>query len=173
MISFTIFILTMASHTNKAPKSKHAFMSNHTFQPKHGIKHNQTALKPKYMALTSNEYNIYLGMVHQFNSSVCNQSFHNFSYDFTCPTNFNRTECCYREYLNLNTSFGNAECAQYDRNDTYVKFDCQIRTSNSESKNWFDDKNHRYIMGGVVLFLVLCFLYMCCCRSKRRGYSHV
>jgi hypothetical protein len=132
-------------------------MLSMAFNPNHTVYHNNT----------------YQGMVQQFNSSICNRSFYNFSYEFTCSEKFNRTECCYHEYMNLNTSFGNSQCSQYDRNDTYINFDCHLSSNNSSSKSWFDNKTYVYIGAAVISFILLCIMYRCCCSSRRRNYNRV
>ena len=116
--------------------------------------------------------NTYLAIVNQYNTSQCNHSEANYSYYFNCSHHMNSTECCFQEYLNFNTTFGNSQCSQYELNDTYMSLDCKIHSSSS-NKNWMEGKRYMYVIAGVAALLLLCLLMRCCCHRDRQNYNRV
>lgn len=123
-------LLSQSRYANNANQSNHTHSQNHTYQV----------------------------VMEQYNSSNCSVPFQNFSFNFTCPTHLNTSSCCAEEYEKLNTSFGNALCSQYEDNDTYVHFLCQLHTTNSSNSS----KSHNpYVVAGIAagaIILIMCFV---------------
>ena len=139
-----------------------------------GQKHAYLPSVERVIGNTTNTTNhTYEVILEQFNSSNCSVPFHNITYEFNCSSLHNRTWCCEDEYGKLNMSFGNAECNQYEVNDTYVRFHCQ-NYSGSASK-----KMNPYVMAGiaigavVVLIIVIIFLVNCLMKCNRSRYDRI
>ena len=111
----------------------------------------------------------------QFNTSNCTVPFYNFSFLFNCTEEYNQSDCCLEEYNKLNTSYGSMQCNQYEMNDTYLTFDCQLY-SKSNSKN---TKTNPYIVAGIavgsalLLILVISSCIVCLRRCSRSRYNRI
>ena len=117
---------------------------------------------------TNTTNHTYEVILEQFNSSNCSVPFHNISYEFNCSGLHNKTWCCADEYSKLNMSFGNAECNQYEVNDTYVRFHCQ-NYSGRPSKKMNPYVVAAIAVGFTVGFVILIFLLVKCMLGCNRN----
>lgn len=126
------------------------------------------------MTLLSNTTNkTYEVILEQFNSSNCSVPFQNLTYVFNCSNINNKSWCCKDEYNKLNTSFGNAECNRYDKNDTYVRFIC-LDDTGSKSKSMKPYEVVAISVGVTLVFIFTVYMLIKCLnRCKRKQYNKI